>query len=268
MIYLSAIIFGIVQGFTEFFPVSSSGHLLIAHKFFQVLPAGLDLTFDVALHLSTLFLLLLFYGNDLLRYVHAFGKGGASDDRRIGWMIIFATIPAALVGYFFEHAIAQGLRELWIVAVTLFVGGVLFFLVERWGSRTTSFHQLSFFQVFLIGCAQVLALIPGMSRSGMTIIAGMALGLKRDVATHFSFLLAVPIIGLAGIKRLLTLLTANALHFSEVIIFALGFVAAAAVGAFCIRYLLDHVKTKTFIPFAVYRIALSVVLFGFVFLQN
>lgn len=268
MIYFYAIIFGIVQGLTEFFPVSSSGHLLITHKLLPVFTNDLAVTFDVSLHLSTLFILLLFYGKDFFRYCRSLRASADSADRRIAWMILFATIPAALVGYFFEDIIVTMSRELSVVAVTLILGGLLFILVERWGRRSVSFEHLAPLQAFLIGCAQAVALIPGVSRSGSTIIAGMALHLKRDAATHFSFLLAVPIIGLAGAKRLVDLFMGTPLSGEQIMIFLIGFVTAAGVGALCIRYLLEYVKTKTFIPFAVYRIALGVLLFIVLFFER
>lgn len=267
MIYFYAIIFGVVQGLTEFFPVSSSGHLLITHKLFPVFTDDLAVTFDVALHLSTLFVLLFFYGKDFFRYLRSFHRATDIADRRIGWMILLATIPAALVGYFFEDVIVTMTRELSLVAGMLILGGIFFLAVERWGKRAAPFGHLTRTQAVLIGCAQALALIPGVSRSGSTIIAGMAIGLKRDAATHFSFLLAVPIIALAGAKRFFDLLTGAPLTLEQIIVFLIGFVTAAGVGALCIRYLIEHVKTKTFLPFAWYRLALGVLLLGVIFFQ-
>ncbi len=226
------------------------------------------MTFDVALHLSTLFILLLFYGKDFFRYLGSFRRATDIADRRIGWMILLSTIPAALVGYFFEDVIVAGTRQIPLVATMLILGGLFFIAVERWGRRAVPFAHLTAFQAFLIGCAQATALIPGVSRSGSTIIAGMALGLKRDAATHFSFLLAVPIIALAGAKRLLDLFMGAPLTLEQILVFLIGFVTAAGVGALCIRYLIEHVKTKTFMPFAVYRILLGVLLFGVIFFQN
>ncbi|MDO8581697.1 MAG: undecaprenyl-diphosphate phosphatase [bacterium] len=268
MIYFYAIIFGIVQGLTEFFPVSSSGHLLIAHKLFPVFTDDIAVTFDVALHLSTLFVILFFYGKDFLKYCRSFYRAPDIADRRIGWMILFATLPAAFVGYFLEDIIVGTTRELFLVATMLILGGLFFIIVERWGKRAVPFEHLTKTQAFLIGCAQAVALIPGVSRSGSTIIAGMALRLKRDAATHFSFLLAVPIIALAGAKRLVDLFMGAPLTLEQILVFLIGFATAAGVGALCIQYLIEHVKTKTFLPFAVYRIALGVLLFGFIFFQK
>ncbi len=268
MIYLYSIIFGIVQGLTEFFPVSSSGHLLIAHKIFPGFTQGLDLTFDVSLHLATLFILVIFYWNDLFRYVRAVvWKGSDANDRRMGWMLALATVPAGVAGYFLDDVIERTTRNLSLVAATLIIGGILFFVVERWGRRHTALHEIGFGRAFLIGCGQAFALIPGISRSGSTIITGLALGLKRDAATHFSFLLAVPIIALAGAKKLLDLFSSPVAQKQDALVFVIGFVTAAGVGVLCIRYLLEHVKTKTFLPFAVYRIALGVLLLLIVFFR-
>lgn len=268
MMYLYAIIFGLIQGLTEFFPVSSSGHLLIAHKIFPGFTQGLDLTFDVALHLATLFILVIFYWKDLFRYVRAvFLKGGNPADRRMAWMLALATIPAGIAGYFLDDAIERMTRQLWIVAVALIIGGVLFFIVERWGRRQTALHDVSFGRALLIGCGQAFALIPGVSRSGSSIITGLALGLKRDAATHFSFLLAVPIIALAGAKKLLDLFFSPTVQKQDALVFLIGFVTAAGIGALCIRYLLEHVKTKTFLPFAIYRIALGILLLVILFFR-
>ena len=268
MIYIYSVIFGIVQGLTEFFPVSSSGHLLITHTLFPVFTGVLALPFDAALHLATLAIIFIFYGKDFFRYAKAFFFFGTAEDRRMAWMIIIATIPAAVVGVLFEDVIAERTRNLSLVASMLIFGGVLFFAVERWGSRSVSFESLTMKQAIGIGCAQVFALIPGVSRSGSTIIAGLALGLKRETATHFSFLLAAPIIAGAGLKSLFDLLRNSAVPSGGFIIFITGFVTAMLVGALCIRYLLTHVKTKTFLPFAVYRIVLGVLLLGIIFFQN
>ncbi len=267
MIYFYAVIFGMIQGLTEFFPVSSSGHLLIAHKLFPVFPNDLAVTFDVALHLSTLFVLLFFYGKDFFRYCRSFYRAADETDRHIGWMIILATIPAALAGYFFEDIIVAMTREVSLVAATLILGGLFFLMVERWGRRSVRFEHLTKTQAFLIGCAQAVALIPGVSRSGSIIITGMALHLKRDAATHFSFVLAVPIIALAGAKRLIDLFMGAPLTGEQIVVFLIGLITAAGVGTLCIRYLLEHVKTKIFLPFAVYRIALGVLLFAIVLWQ-
>ncbi len=177
-------------------------------------------------------------------------------------------VPAGIAGYFLDDVIERTTRNLSLVASALIVGGILFFIVERWGRRQTALHEIGFGRAFLIGCGQAFALIPGISRSGSTIITGLALGLKRDAATHFSFLLAVPIIALAGAKKILDLFSSPVAQKQDALVFIIGFVTAAGVGVLCIRYLLEHVKTKTFIPFAIYRIALGALLFAFIFFQK
>ncbi len=264
MLTFTALLLGIVQGLTEFFPVSSSGHLLIVHKLFPVFQNGTDLSFDVAIHVSTAIVLLAFYGRTYLTALLAFFKKDApAADRQLIPLVVVATIPAAAIGYFFEPVIEATTRSLPLVGSTLIFGGFLFLAVERWGRKRAAISALTFPRALLIGCGQALALIPGMSRSGMTIIASMTLGLQREAATNFAFLMGVPIILVAATKRIVELVLAGSLHTQDVWLFTVGFVSAGVVGAFCVRFLLNHVKTKTFLPFAYYRITLgALVLLG------
>lgn len=266
--YFFAVLFGLIQGVAEFFPISSSGHLLILHNLFPVFDSkSTALSFDVALHVSVLLILLIVYWGRLREYLRIAIHREQHPKDQVLWFLIIGTIPALVVGYFFEDVIETTVRSLAVVATTLILGGVLFFAVERWGRQQQSFEQLTWWKAFLIGCGQALALIPGMSRSGMTIIASMALGLQREAATHFAFLLGIPIFFLAGSRRLYQVTNAGVSMY-EISLFVIGFVSAAAVGLFCVRFLLRYVQTHTFIPFAVYRIVVGIVIFAVLFTQN
>lgn len=260
LVFLS-IIFGAVQGLTEFLPISSSGHLLILHEFFDV---QLDeLSFDAALHLGTLFALLIYFASDIRKLIIAFfglfSSASREDEHgRLIVPIILGTIPAAIVGFFLEDIIAEMLRSPWIVVATLIVGGLLFILVERL-KASQELIAIKNRQGFFIGIAQALALIPGISRSGITITAGMASGFSRYASTRFSFLLSIPIVLGAGIKKLIDLLEEN-LATSDYVAIAAGIVAACVFGIFAIRILLKFTQSHRLHAFAYYRFVLAVLL--------
>ncbi|MCK4554620.1 undecaprenyl-diphosphate phosphatase, partial [Candidatus Parcubacteria bacterium] len=196
MDYINAIIFGIIQGITEFLPISSSGHLVILHKFFN-LPIKNELAFDVALHLATLLAVVWFFKNDIYNLLKSWFKSftGHSDEfSKLSWLIILATIPAGLAGWYFEEMVEHTFRSINVVVVMLVIGGVLLLIVEKISRKTDDLKNLNWAKALIIGLAQAIALIPGTSRSGITIIAGLGAKLKRQAAIRFSFLMSVPII--------------------------------------------------------------------------
>ena len=264
MEYIIAIIYGVVQGVTEFLPVSSSGHLVILHK---VLPLDFasEVTFDVFLHLASLAAVVYFFRKDILRIAIAWLKGFSgkkSSDVRLGWLIIAATIPAAFVGYFLEDLIENKLRSLNIVIVMLVIVAFLFIFFEKKGKFKKTIKDISLKDASIIGLAQSLALIPGTSRSGITIIAGIALGLKRSEAIRFSFLMSVPIIFGAFLSKIPDM--ANNFNFQgNFLLLILAFLSTFLTAFFVIKYFLRFAEKHTLASFAYYRIILAIFLLIF-----
>lgn len=261
MIYINAIIFGIVQGITEFLPVSSSGHLLILHEFIN-LPTKNEVFFDVALHLATLFAIVYFFRKEAWLLLSAWIKslgGEKSAYGRLSWFIILGTIPAALAGWLFEDYIETVLRSPWVVIFMLAFIGALFVIFEKYSSRTKEYIALNARQAFAIGCAQALALIPGTSRSGITIIAGLGAGLQREAAIRFSFLLSIPVIAGAGVKKIPQLFDAG-LGGNELAVLAVAFISAFLTALLTIKYFLRYAQGHSLNIFAIYRFILAAVL--------
>ncbi len=255
MTILQAAILGIVQGLTEFIPVSSSGHLLIAHHALGIKETGL--AFDVALHFGTLLALLAFFNKELVDLFVALWR--KSTQTRLAWLLVLATIPAAVAGWLLESAAESTFRSLRLVSLTLMGFAVLMLLAERFARRVgrpTSLEGISKRQVLVMGAAQAAAVIPGVSRSGSTITAGLFMGLDRVAATRFSFLLAIPITAGAILK---VFTEPSAMHQlrNEQAVFAVGVVTALVSGLFAIRFLLRFVAKHSLHTFAYYRLALG-----------
>ena len=264
MDYIYSIIFGLIQGLTEFWPISSSGHLIIFHQIFKFDTVN-QLTYDVFLHAGSLLALIVFFWKDIVKYIIAFFKSlkkweyKTDQDQKIAWLIIIATIPAALAGYFFENIIEQKVRGMLIVGIMLIIGGILFLFFEKVFSRGCKFDKLGVGRSIIIGIAQAIALIPGTSRSGATILAGLGVGLGRVAAARFAFLIAIPIIFGAVIKRLFDL-SFLALSANELIILILGFIASLIASFFAIKYLLKLLEKYTLLGFGIYRIVLGIII--------
>lgn len=269
MEYVSAIIFGFVQGVTEFLPVSSSGHLLVLHRLLP-LPINDEVAFDVTLHLATFVAVLWFFRKDVAslawRWLRSFKylPGSLTD---LSWLIIFATIPAGLAGLLWEDTIETTLRSPFLVAFMLVLVGILFIVVERVGKQTQELSQLTLRQAVVIGLAQAIALIPGTSRSGITTISGMGLNLKRTAAIRFSFLLSLPIIAGAAMKKVPYLFQAD-LQANDWTIVALAFVSAVLFGWLAIAGLLRFTQNHSLRAFAYYRFALAFVILCLIFFTN
>jgi undecaprenyl-diphosphatase len=263
--FLEAVLLGVVQGLTEFLPVSSSGHLLLGQYFLGLSQDRFGLPFDVALHLGTLVAVIAFFWRDLLGMAGAFvrsllpGRRNLADpQQRLAYLILASTIPAALIGFFLESFFENTVRSPWVVAFNLVVVGVLFILAEGVGSKTRSADKLRFVEAVGIGLAQAAALVPGVSRSGATITLGLFLGLRREEAARFSFLMSVPIIAGAGFLQL-TDAVSQGMSRSEALIFGAGFVSSAVVGYLAIRFFLRYVIHHSLRAFAYYRFALAAV---------
>jgi undecaprenyl-diphosphatase len=263
---LQALVMGIVQGLTEFLPVSSSGHLLIVPALLGWTDPFINsLEFSVMLHIGTLVALLIYFRSDWLRLVPA-GLAAIRDrslrddpDRRLAWLIAAATVPAIVAGVLFNDIIEKNIRQIGLVAVMLVVGGAILWLAERNGSKTRSIAGLTFPAAIGIGAAQAIALIPGISRSGISISAGLFAGLDRESAARFSFLMATPVTALAAAyegRKLLTGETGLAIAVTPLIV---GMVASLIAGLIAIRVLLRFVRSNSTDVFVAYRVVLAAV---------
>jgi len=261
---LQALVMGIVQGLTEFLPVSSSGHLVIVPFLFGWNDPFLNsLAFSVMLHLGTLVALLVYFREDWVRLIPA-GLAAIRDrsfrgdaDRRLAWLLVASTIPAALVGVVFSDVIEDQFRQVGLVALMLVVGGVILYVADRIGRRSRAIADITFPVAVGIGAAQALALIPGISRSGISISAGRLAGLDREAAARFAFLMATPITAGAGIFELRKLLAGEAGVTISVAPMLIGMVAAAVSGLLAIHFMLRYLRTRSLDVFVWYRFVLA-----------
>ena len=258
---------GIVQGLTEFLPVSSSGHLIVVPFLLGWDDAFItSLAFSVMLHIGTLAALLAYFRADWLRLVPA-GLAAIRDrsfkgdpDRRLAWLLVAATIPAALAGLLLEDLISTAFREIGLVTVTLVVGAAILWLADRRGGRDKEIADVSLRVALGIGAAQALALVPGISRSGISISAARLAGLDRAAAARFSFLMATPITAGAALFEARRLLAGEAGVDMSVGPLAVGMVAAFASGALAIRVLLQFLRSNSLDVFVWYRIVLAAII--------
>lgn len=259
-----AVLLALLQGFTEFLPISSSAHLVIPSLLLDWPDQGL--AFDVAVHVGTLAAVLLYYRNDLLQMARAwfgsFGSAGPTQDSRLVWYLLWATIPAGLVGLFGGDFIEANLRSLPVIATTTLVFGLLLGMSQRHANRAghSAGEALTLPIALAIGFAQALAPIPGVSRSGITITAGLYLGLSRQAAARFSFLLSIPIIASAGALHLAELIGgAQPVDWRAIIV---GTIVSGVTAYLCIAAFLKLLDRVGLMPFVYYRIALAVLLYA------
>lgn len=276
---LQAIILGIIQGATEFIPISSSAHLIIVPWLFGWdNPALSSLSFDVSLHLGTLLAVLSYFAADWVRLIRAGiasiveRRIGSDPDRRLAWFIVIGTIPGAVIGALAEGAIEdlfhqpnQPIQTWAIIAIAGFMAGlgILLWLTDRLARPNEGMQELTLKQVIIIGFAQAMALFPGVSRSGATITAGLGLGLKRETAARFSFLLSAPVVLGAGLKSVYDVIQgaqAGTVAQADLGLFAAGFLAAAITGYLCIRFLLGYLQKHTTAVFAYYRVIMAAII--------
>jgi undecaprenyl-diphosphatase len=270
---LQAIVIGIVQGLTEFLPISSSGHLIVVPYLLGWDDALINsLAFSVILHLGTLIALLAYFWRDWVRLVPA-GLAALRDrsfrgdpDRRLAWLIAVTMPPAILVGILLNDAIESTFRQPVLVAVMLVIGSAIMWLADRLGRKLLPIERLSFAGAFGIGCAQALALVPGISRAGVSISAGLAFGLTREAAARFAFLMATPIIAGAGAWETRKLLAGEAGVPLDPLVLAAGFAASAVAGLVAITLLLRYLRDHPLTIFIVYRLLLAAVIL-FIFLD-
>jgi undecaprenyl-diphosphatase len=256
----AAVLLGIIQGITEFLPVSSSAHLILARAFFGwETPPELGLAFDVALHIGTLVAILTFFRVDIFSMARALPAAFSTTPPAAGrllQLIAVGTLPIIVVGLLFTDRIEQALRQPAVAAGALTAGALAMLIAERLGPRTRSELVLGWLDVILIGCAQAAALIPGMSRSGSTIAMGMFLGVRRDSAARFTFLLAIPATLAAAGKEGLELADMQ-ITGEVVVMFAVGIVVSGVVGYVTIKYFLRFLAGHKLDVFAFYRLALA-----------
>lgn len=265
---IQAAVLGLVQGLTEFIPVSSSGHLILVPWLFDWNDPFIDsLAFSVMLHMGTLLALLVYFWRDWVTLVPA-GLASIRDrrigddpNRRLAWLIVVATIPAVIVGPIFNDFLESHVREAAPVALMLCVGAAIMWLADRWGTRRQDVDSLTFRGAFGVGVAQVLALVPGISRSGVSISAGLFLGLTGEAAARFSFLMATPVIAGAGVWEARKLVTGEAGVKPELHLIVIGFVAAAISGLLAIRFMLSFLRRQPLTAFIVYRVAAAILVF-------
>jgi undecaprenyl-diphosphatase len=263
---VAAAILGIVQGLTEFLPVSSTAHLILVPWFLGWKPEGL--TFDVALHVGTAFAVLTFFFRDWIRLAREMflgikeGKLLGNEDRRLGWYLVVGTLPAMVAGLAFEETIESRLRSPLIIVFTLAALGALLLFAEKRGTHTRTIEQFTWTDSLSIGFSQAIALIPGVSRSGITMTTAMFRNSTRTSAARFSFLLSTPVILGAGILKSLRLMDAvqHPIAGTEAVrwsVMGAGFLFAAVSGFLCIRFFLKYLQTKSFMPFVIYRFLLA-----------
>ncbi len=266
MTIVQAIILGIVQGLTEFLPISSSGHLLLVPWLFNwhflLENPDLNKTFDVALHLGTFVAVVLYFWREIGRLLGAWvrsiaRRSLAEPEARLAWLLIVSTIPAAIVGVLLEDFITNTLGKPWMIGVAMIVFAGFMYLVDHVAKLDRGLESLTWVDAVLIGAAQALALLPGVSRSGITMMTGLLVRLDRESAARYSFLMSIPVIGGAAAFKGLEV-ARDGLPSGTAVPFAVGMISAALSGIAAIWFVLAYLKRHNFNLFVVYRIAVGV----------
>ena len=266
MTILQAIILGIVQGLTEFLPISSSGHLILVPWLFNwhflLNNPDLNKTFDVALHLGTFVAVLVYFWRDVVKLVAAWvrsitRRSLADPEARLAWLLFVSTIPAAFLGVALESFIEDRLGKPWIIAVMMIVFALVMYAVDHVAKLDRDLEALTWTDAILIGVAQAFALCPGVSRSGITMMTGLAVRLDRESAARYSFLLSVPVIGGAAAYKALQV-ARDGLPAGTAMPFVVGIASAAVSGMVAIWFVLRYLKSHNFNLFVVYRIVVGV----------
>lgn len=253
---IHALILGLIQGLTEFIPVSSSGHLLLAHHFLNIQETGLS--FDVALSIGTFLALVIYFYKDIFELI--LGILGKNDRKKLAWLIVLATIPAVIGGVLLQKAAESTFRSPLLVGINLIWVALFMLAAEKYSQnikQKTELKNTSVKQAAIVGGAQVLALVPGISRSGSTITAGIFSGMDRVSATRFSFLLSIPIT-FGAILKVLADKTVISQIKSEKDMFIVGIIAAFVSGFLAIRLLLQYLSKHSLSVFAYYRIVIGI----------
>ncbi|RLA12223.1 MAG: undecaprenyl-diphosphatase [Gammaproteobacteria bacterium] len=254
------VILAIVQGLTEFLPISSSAHLILVPLVLQWPDQGL--VFDVAVHLGSLLAVLIYFRREVIAMAIAWGKnltgGASSNDSRLAWWLILGTIPAVIAGLIFKDTIEIELRSPWVIAIATIFFALLLWVADLKKPKIRNENQLKWRDVLTIGCFQALALIPGTSRSGITMTAGLLLGLTRQAAARFSFLLSIPIIfASASLQTYELLQTSQSIDWLALL---LSVALSALSAGICIHLFLGLIEKIGMLPFVIYRMLLGFVL--------
>lgn len=261
MSILHAIILGIVQGITEFLPISSSGHLIIFPELLGWEHQGID--FDVTIHLATLCAVIFVLRDDVINIARGLFSKKHDKDGILGWKIIVATLPVVFLGLFLADDVLEQFRTIKYVGIMLIVWGVVLWIADAYAARrktsTKQIENVSWVQAIVAGCFQMFALIPGTSRSGSTISGGLFSGLDRPTAARFSFLLAIPSIAGAGVMVFIETIQSGA-PGTPFLSMLFGFVAAFISGSLAIRFMLALIQKISYGWFAAYRIILGIIL--------
>ena len=261
MTIIQGIILGIVQGLTELLPISSSAHLFLIPWIFNW---DIPESFDVALHFGTLLAIGIFFFKDWIELI----KGGynfvakkkKTTEGRMFWYIVIATLPGGIIGFILDKYAENLLTKPMIIAIALIVMGIILYLVDRFAKKQTEYKDMNFRQTFLIGLSQSLAFIPGVSRSGVTMTAGRALGVKREAVAKYSFMLSAPIVLAATVFKLKDFIEYFLIaDVAGIIAFAMGVIMSFIVGIIVIKFLLEYLKKGSFKGFAIYRIIIGIV---------
>ena len=270
-----AALLGVIQGITEFLPISSTGHLILAEHSLGISQETYGLSFDAALHLGTLMAIFWFFRHvwlQLLSSIIRINPGVQSDNKnkQLIKLLLIGTVPAVVLGLLFEDVIDTLFRSPQLVAASLIIFSGALYFAEKVGRKYKGIVKLSLVYGLLIGTAQAVALIPGVSRSGITIAAGMWRNLQREEAARFTFLLSAPIVAGAGVLKLLrtvNLFINGGLSRFNLLFFGVGILSAAISGYLTIKYLLKFLVHHTLYPFIIYRIILGFIVLGIVFIR-
>jgi undecaprenyl-diphosphatase len=256
---LQSVVLAIVQGISEFLPISSSGHLILIPRFLGWEDQGL--AFDAATHVGTLAAVLVYFRVDLAKMLYAWIRSithrEMTPDGRLAWVVLFGALPVGIVGLLFKDTIETAFRNPMLVAANLAIFGILLWLADRFSRSTRDERSVGWKDAVVIGCAQALALVPGTSRSGVTMTAGLVLGLTRSAAARFSFLLSVPAVTAAGLAAVKDLVEApDHANWGPTL---LAVVVSAITGYVTIHYLLKFIARVGMLPFMIYRLVLAAV---------
>jgi undecaprenyl-diphosphatase len=260
------LVLAVLQGFTEFLPISSSAHLALAPWLFGWKDQGL--TFDIALHLGTLAAVLLYFFRDWIQILaRGFGLRHGSDpdladNPTLLWTIAAATVPVAIVGLLLKDAVETTLRSPYVMGTMLILVGVLIGIADKYGRPQRSLRTVTLFDAMFIGAAQAIAIIPGTSRSGITIAAGLTRHLERSTSARFSFLLSTPAIAAAAAKAMLDLRKLGGIEPGMQLPFILGILVSAVTGCVVIAFFLRFLRSYTLKIFVYYRIIFGIIVFA------
>jgi undecaprenyl-diphosphatase len=264
---IQAIVYGVIQGITEFLPISSTAHLRVIPTLFGWQDIGAAYT--AVIQIGTIIAVFVYFRKDIWELIKGFfgafkSKNFLSDSyARLAIIIIIGTIPISVLGVILKKFIEGGARGLYVIAIVAIVMAILLWISEKIGKREKGFEEITLSKGFFIGCMQAIALIPGTSRSGITITAGLFAGIQRDAAARFSFLLSIPAVTLSGFYELYQE-RENLIGQSKLSLI-IATAVSGIVGYYCIKYFISFLKTKSNMVFVVYRIILGIVILGLLY---